>query len=52
MASEERNKEILEGLKIAVKDFEEEDAATWAKTALEEGVDPCRGKCDDSRPRL
>ena len=40
MASEERTKEILEGLKIAVKDFEEEDAATWAKTALEEGVDP------------
>jgi methylmalonyl-CoA mutase cobalamin-binding domain/chain len=40
MASEERTKEILEGLKMAVKDFEEEDAATWAKTALEEGVDP------------
>ena len=40
MASEDRTKEILEGLKIAVKDFEEEEAATWAKTALEEGVDP------------
>jgi corrinoid protein of di/trimethylamine methyltransferase len=40
MAGEKRTKEILEGLKIAVKDFEEEDAATWAKTALEEGVDP------------
>ena len=40
MASEERTKEILEGLKIAVKDFDEEEAATWAKTALEEGVDP------------
>ena len=40
MASEERTKEILEGLKIAVKDFEEEAAAEWAKTALEEGVDP------------
>ena len=40
MASEERTKEILEALKIAVKDFEEEDAATWAKTALEEGLDP------------
>jgi corrinoid protein of di/trimethylamine methyltransferase len=40
MASEERTKEILEGLKLAVKDFEEEAAAQWAKTALEEGVDP------------
>ena len=40
MASEDRTKEILEALKIAVKDFEEEDAAEWAKTALEEGVDP------------
>lgn len=40
MASEDRTKEILEGLKIAVKDFEEEDAAEWAKTAVEEGVDP------------
>ena len=40
MASEERTKEILEGLKIAVKDFEEEETAEWAKTALEEGVDP------------
>ena len=40
MASEERTKEIFEGLKMAVKDFEEEAAAEWAKTALEEGVDP------------
>jgi corrinoid protein of di/trimethylamine methyltransferase len=40
MASEERTKEILEGLKLAVKDFEEEAAAKWAKTALEEGMDP------------
>jgi corrinoid protein of di/trimethylamine methyltransferase len=40
MASEERTKEILEGLKLAVKDFEEEAAAKWAKAALEEGVDP------------
>ncbi len=40
MASEERTKEILEGLKTAVKDFEEEAAADLAKTALEEGVDP------------
>jgi corrinoid protein of di/trimethylamine methyltransferase len=40
MAGEERTKEILEGLKIAVKDFEEEDAASLSKTALEEGVDP------------
>jgi corrinoid protein of di/trimethylamine methyltransferase len=40
MASEERTKEILDKLREAVFDFEEDDAANWAKTALEEGVDP------------
>jgi len=40
MASEERTKEILNNLRQAVYDFEEDDAVKWAKTALEEGVDP------------
>ncbi len=40
MATEERTKEILEELRRAVFEFEEEDAAKWAKIALEEGVDP------------
>ena len=40
MATEERTKEILEELHKAVYEFEEEDAAKWAKIALEEGVDP------------
>jgi dimethylamine corrinoid protein len=40
MATEERTKEILKGLHDAVYDFEEDDAVKWAKTALEEGVDP------------
>jgi corrinoid protein of di/trimethylamine methyltransferase len=40
MASEERTKEILDKLRQAVYDFEEDDAAEWAKTALAEGVDP------------
>jgi len=40
MATEERTKEILQELHKAVVEFEEDDAAKWAKTALEEGVDP------------
>jgi corrinoid protein of di/trimethylamine methyltransferase len=40
MATEERTKEILKGLHNAVTLFEEEEAAKWAKIALEEGVDP------------
>jgi len=40
MASEERTKEILNNLRQAVYDFEEDDAVKWAKTALEEGIDP------------
>jgi len=40
MATEERTKEILQALRVAVADFEEEDAVKWAKAALEEGVDP------------
>lgn len=40
MATEERTKEILKGLHKAVFEFEEDDAVKWAKTALEEGVDP------------
>jgi corrinoid protein of di/trimethylamine methyltransferase len=40
MASEERTKEILKELKKAVFEFEEESAAEWSRTALDEGVDP------------
>jgi len=40
MATEERTQEILKGLHDAVALFEEEEAAKWAKIALEEGVDP------------
>lgn len=40
MANEERTREILDKLRQAVFDFEEDDAVTWAKTAIEEGVDP------------
>jgi dimethylamine corrinoid protein len=40
MATEERTKEILNGLHDAVYEFEEDDAVKWANTALEEGVDP------------
>ena len=40
MATEERTKEILKGLHVAVYEFEEDDAVKWANTALEEGVDP------------
>jgi corrinoid protein of di/trimethylamine methyltransferase len=40
MATEERTKEILKALHNAVSNFEEDDAVKWAKTALEEGVDP------------
>ena len=40
MVTEERTKEILKGLHNAVTLFEEEEAAKWARIALEEGVDP------------
>ena len=40
MPTEERTKEILKALHEAVAQFEEEDAAKWAKIALDEGVDP------------
>ena len=40
MATEERTKEILKRLHDAVGLFEEEEAAKWAKIALEEGIDP------------
>jgi len=40
MVTEARVKEILSGLHRAVCEFEEEDAVKWAKTALEEGMDP------------
>jgi dimethylamine corrinoid protein len=40
MATEERTKQILKALHNAVTLFEEEEAAKWARIALEEGVDP------------
>ena len=40
MPSEERTKEILNGLAEAVIQFEDDKAVEWAKTALDEGVDP------------
>jgi len=40
MATEERTEEILKRLHDAVALFEEEEAAKWARIALEEGVDP------------
>ncbi len=40
MATEERTKDILNELHKAVVDFEEDDAAKWARTALDEGIDP------------
>jgi len=46
MASEERTLEILDKLRQAVYDFEEDDAVKWAKIALEEGVDPFRATLD------
>ena len=40
MTSNERTKEILNGLHQAVVQFDEDKAKEWAKTALDEGVDP------------
>lgn len=40
MVTEERTKEILEGLHDSVYEFEEDDAVKWSKAVLEEGVDP------------
>jgi corrinoid protein of di/trimethylamine methyltransferase len=40
MASEERTKEILKQLHQAVVQFDEDKAGEWAKTALNEGIDP------------
>ena len=40
MVTEERKNEIIKGLSDSVYEFEEDDAAKWAKIAVEEGVDP------------
>ena len=40
MATDERTKEILGELHKAVYEFEEDNAVKWAKTALDEGIDP------------
>ena len=40
MASEERTKEIMVELGKSVYEFREDDAVSWSKTALSEGVDP------------
>jgi dimethylamine corrinoid protein len=40
VATEERTKEIIQGLSNAVYEFEEDDAVKWAKIAIEENIDP------------
>ena len=40
MASEERTQEILKGLREALISYDEDKVAEWAKTVLDEGVDP------------
>jgi len=40
MASEERTQEILKGLKETLIKYDEDGVVAWAKTALDEGVDP------------
>jgi len=40
MVSEERTKEILNGLRDAVINYDEEKAAEWAKIVVEEEIDP------------
>lgn len=40
MASEERTQEILKGLREALINYDEDKVAEWAKTSLDEGVDP------------
>ncbi len=40
MASEERTQEILKGLREALINYDEDKVAEWAKTVLDEGVDP------------
>lgn len=40
MVSDERTKEILQGLHKAVVQYDEDAAMKWAKIALDEGVDP------------
>ena len=46
MASEERTKEILQGLRQALIDYEEDKVAEWANTVLDEGVDPFTAMMD------
>jgi len=40
MASEERTKEILQGLHEAVVKFDEDKTVEWANITMAEGVDP------------
>jgi len=40
MATEERTQEILKELREALINYDEDGVAEWAKTALDEGVDP------------
>lgn len=46
MVTEERKNEIIKGLSDSVYEFEEDDAAKWAKIAVEEGVDPFEATLD------
>jgi corrinoid protein of di/trimethylamine methyltransferase len=46
VVTEERKNEIIKGLSDSVYEFEEDDAAKWAKIAVEEGVDPFEATMD------
>jgi corrinoid protein of di/trimethylamine methyltransferase len=46
VVTEERKNEIIKGLSDSVYEFEEDDAAKWAKIAVEEGVDPFEATLD------
>ncbi len=46
MATEKRTSEILKGLHEAVVNFDEDKTAEWARTALDEGVDPFTATMD------
>ena len=40
MVNEERKKEILDAIRNAVVQYDEDQCASWCKTALQEGLDP------------
>ena len=52
MPSEERAKEILEGLRNAVVAYKKDNVSVWAKAALEEGVDAFTAMMDGLAPGM